>query len=570
MTKQQEMTAYLLAFIKGMKEGGLKNVVISPGSRSTPLALLLHRDPEIKTTVIVDERSAAFCALGMAKALKQPVGVLCTSGTAAANFFPAVCEAKATNIPLLVLTADRPPEARGVGSPQTMDQQKLFGSHIKKFIELALPEATPEMIRYSYWHGANCAYEAMRVPAGPIQINLPFREPLLPDLTFSLDGSFHPKKLVTQIVSKQMPELVPWLSKKGMMIVGKELTPDEAKALLTLATALQWPIIGDPLANLGACQQMSDGYLPHADLIFSGPVPETPEVIWQFGNLPVAKNVMLYLKKHHEAISDYVLIDEEEWRDPLHLGKSFIQIGVLDFCKLVSETLDALPNSPTSDEWLAQWKRTYQKAREVITKELSIDEWSESNASCQLLQAIKSEEALFLANSNAIRFVDRFASRTGESFPIYGNRGVNGIDGLISTAAGIALVRNKRMFVLIGDLALFHDMNALELIRRYHLPVTLIVLNNNGGGIFSFLPQNQLPETDFEPLFGTPLDLELEKVADLYNGHYIQPTSSKEFEQAIVKSRNQRDWTLIEIRGQQQEPVQLWEQMKRRYQEEIG
>lgn len=125
------------------------------------------------------------------------------------------------------------------------------------------------------------------------------------------------------------------------------------------------------------------------------------------------------------------------------------------------------------------------------------------------------------------------------------------------------------MFVLIGDLALFHDMNALELIRRYHLPVTLVVLNNNGGGIFSFLPQNQLSETDFEPLFGTPLDLELEKVADLYNGHYIQPTSSKEFEQAIEKSRNQGDWTMIEIRGQQQEPVQLWEQMKRRYQEEI-
>lgn len=215
MTRQQEMTAYLLAFIKGMKEGGLKNVVISPGSRSTPLALLLHRDPEINTTVNVDERSAAFFALGMAKALKQPVGVLCTSGTATANFFPAVCEAKATNIPLLLLTADRPPEARGVGSPQTMDQQKLFGSHIKKFIELALPEASSEMIRYSYWHGANSAHEATRVPAGPIQINLPFREPLLPDLTFSLDGSFHSKKLVTQIVSKQMPELVPWLSKKG-------------------------------------------------------------------------------------------------------------------------------------------------------------------------------------------------------------------------------------------------------------------------------------------------------------------------------------------------------------------
>ncbi|MDY4306496.1 thiamine pyrophosphate-dependent enzyme [Enterococcus mundtii] len=179
------------------------------------------------------------------------------------------------------------------------------------------------------------------------------------------------------------------------------------------------------------------------------------------------------------------MIDEEEWRDPLHLGTSFIQIGVLDFCKLVSETLDAIP-TPPPDEWLVQWKRAYQKAREVITKELSIDEWSESNASCQLLQAIKSEEALFLANSNAIRFVDRFASPTTESFPIYGNRGINGIDGLISTAAGIALVRNKRMFVLIGDLALFHDMNALELIRRYHLPVTLVVLNNNGGGIFLF------------------------------------------------------------------------------------
>ncbi|WP_206854207.1 2-succinyl-5-enolpyruvyl-6-hydroxy-3-cyclohexene-1-carboxylic-acid synthase [Candidatus Enterococcus mangumiae] len=569
MNQQQEMTAYLLAFIKGMKDGGLNHVVISPGSRSTPLALLLHRDPEIKTMVNVDERSAAFFALGMAKALKQPVGVLCTSGTAAANFFPAVCEAKATNVPLLLLTADRPPEARGVGSPQTMDQQKLFGSYIKKFIEMALPEGTPEMLRYSHWHGANCASEAMRVPAGPIQINFPFREPLLPDLAYSLDDSFHTKQAIAQTASKQAPELADWLSKKGLMIVGKELSPDEAKELVSLATYLQWPIIGDPLANLAACQQVSGAYMPHADLIFAGSVPETPEVIWQFGNLPVAKNVMLYLKKYHQTISDYVLIDDEEWRDPLHLGTSFIQRDITGFCKQVFASATSVNFSPENNEWLDKWKKVRENASQVIAEELALEQWSESNASCQLFQLIHSEEALFLSNSNAIRFVDRFASPVAKSFSIYGNRGINGIDGLISTAAGIVAVKNKRIFVLIGDLALFHDMNALELIRRYHLPITLVVLNNNGGGIFSFLPQNKLEEADFEPLFGTPLNLELEKVTSLYNGYYEQPTSPEEFKQAIEESRKHMEWTLIEIKGEQQEPVQLWEKVKRRYQEAL-
>lgn len=175
MTTKQEITTYLLAFIHGLKEGGLKEVVISPGSRSTPFALLVYRDPDIDCYVNVDERSAAFFAIGLAKGKKEPVGLICTSGTAAANFYPAICEAEASHVPLIVLTADRPPESLGVGAPQTMDQKNLYASHVKKYIEMALPEGGEVFERYSFWHGCESMSTAKKVPCGPVHVNLPFR-----------------------------------------------------------------------------------------------------------------------------------------------------------------------------------------------------------------------------------------------------------------------------------------------------------------------------------------------------------------------------------------------------------
>ncbi|MFR2834506.1 2-succinyl-5-enolpyruvyl-6-hydroxy-3-cyclohexene-1-carboxylic-acid synthase, partial [Enterococcus sp.] len=267
---QQVMTDYLLAAIHGFKAAGIKRAVISPGSRSTPLALLLHRDPEITCWIDVDERSAAFFALGMTKVDLQPTLLLCTSGTAAANYYPAICEAEATNLPLIVLTADRPPELRGVGAPQAMDQQSLYASHVKKMVEMTVPENTPNILKYSFWQAATTTIEALKQPRGPVHLNFPLREPLLPDFTRTCSIQQNIAYLPTQqsLPAAVLTELAPLFMKKGLLVVGESLTPSEAETLHALANHLGWPLVGDPLTNLATCGETSAHFLPQADLIF--------------------------------------------------------------------------------------------------------------------------------------------------------------------------------------------------------------------------------------------------------------------------------------------------------------
>lgn len=571
MTSKQETTGYLLAFIQGLKDGGLTKVVISPGSRSTPLALLLFRDPEIACYIDVDERSAGFFALGLAKGVaKELVGLLCTSGTAAANYYPAICEAKETNHSLVVLTADRPPELREVGAPQTMNQQELYRSHVKKFVELAVPEGSESMQRYSYWQGIQLGYTAQQTPVGPVHANLPFREPLLPDLDFQLEQSFKSEKLTkSETVDQSIPELAKWVEKNGLLIVGNEVSVKEAQMLIQLAEGLGWPIIGDPLTNLATCGRQSENYLKHAELIFASNKMKQPEVVIRFGRLPVTKNVLLYLQKLAIETTTFVLVDEQEqWQDLLHVTNYFLPFTISAFCQsaLAMTSLEKQKDS----SWLKGWKQAEKIAQVVLQKEELIQGFNESSASLKLSELLQSNEQLFLSNSNAIRFVDRYAMSSTTSYSVFGNRGINGIDGIVSTAAGISAATTQRTYLLIGDLALFHDMNGLQMIRSLRLPVTIVLLNNNGGGIFSFLPQKQLDKTDFTPLFETPLSLDFDKVADLYDGQYVKPTSLAEFECAIEKSRVTDSWTLIEVAGNQDEPVHLWQEIIAEYQEKIG
>ncbi|OQO71467.1 2-succinyl-5-enolpyruvyl-6-hydroxy-3-cyclohexene-1-carboxylic-acid synthase [Enterococcus villorum] len=564
MTTKKETTAYLLAFIHGLKQSGLKEIVISPGSRSTPLALLVYRDPKIKCYVNVDERSAAFFALGLAKGTGEPVGLLCTSGTAAANYYPAICEAEATQVPLVVLTADRPPESLGVGAPQTMNQNSLYGSHVKKYLGMAVPEAGETFERYSFWHGCEIVSIAKKSPKGPVHINFPFREPLLPDLTQSFSRTYSRKEIEPEKNGDlEVPELSSWLTKKGLIIVGKELTIAQAQQLLELSELLGWPIIGDPLSNLSSCAKISDNYLAHTDLVFSANQLASPEVIWQFGNLPLSKNLMLYLKKQEVS---YVLIDERaQWKDWLHLGNYFLTIDPMTFCKIIKSAKKCLPHATCDKNWLIYWQEKSKRAHQVIESILTPTTFNESNVSKRLFDLLKQNETLFLSNSNAIRFVDRLAEPAKQAFSIYGNRGVNGIDGIISTAAGVSMSKKHHLFLLIGDLALFHDMNGLQIVKELELSITIVVLNNNGGGIFSFLPQSELETSLFEPLFSTPLNLELKKVADLYHGSYKKPRSMGEFEDMIHQSRESSTWTLIEISGTQKEPVDCWYKMVKEF-----
>lgn len=554
MDYQQTLTKYLLSFINGLKQAGIGQVVISSGSRSTPLSLLINRDPEIKTYLDIDERSAGFFALGLAKQSKTAVALVCTSGSAAANYYPAVCEAEATNVPLVMLTTDRPAELQGVGAPQAMNQQYLYGPHVKKAVELALPEDSSTMLNYSRWQGLTMASCALDAPRGPVQINIPLREPLLPDLDLQL-ASPAPAR---SIPSKRIVDLSPLaklFERPGLIIVGEERTPDEAKQLLKLAQQLQWPIIGDPLTNLATSDYQLPNYLHQADLIFQGSVP-TPQTVLRFGRLPVTKPVAQWLSQQN--VTTILVEDGHQYKDQLEQSNYLLDLNVAEFYAAFQH----LQFKPLSPAWLTQWTKRQQVATTVLSAAPTLREFNHSAIAKTLLSTL-TDQNLFVANSNAIRLIDRLSTSRAQKVQIFGNRGVNGIDGLNSTLAGIAAASSRPATLLIGDLAFFHDLTGLEMIRRYNLPVTIVLLNNNGGGIFSFLSQAKLPAKDFATVFQTPQNLTYRYVAQLYGFAYHQPTKLTEF-QALL---NQPGQQMIEVMDQQAQPVKIWRSLVKEYQQ---
>lgn len=542
------MTSYLRYLIAGLKQGGVRQVVISPGSRSTPLALLVKREKDLQYFVAVDERSAGFLALGLAKSSQQPVVLLCTSGTAAANFYPAICEAEASNVPLVVLTSDRPPELRNVGAPQTMSQNQLYADHVKFFVDMALPESTPLMLRYSFWQGFQLATRAMYDVKGVVHANIPLREPLLPDLTQNTPIDLSLMQTTTQNLVAQG-----WFQKKGMIVLGSERSLAEARLALTLAKHLGWPIVGDPLSQLASCDGETQNYVKQADVIFeeTRDLPEV-EVILRFGKVPVTKNVMFYLR---DSQAVQILVDEtQQWPDYLYRSQYLVAESLTKVAKQI------LQSTPKRDQpYLQAWQNLQKLASQAIDETSEQFAFHESQLAMMLMKTLARGEQLFVANSNAIRLVDRLSGVSENSFQIFGNRGVNGIDGILSTVAGLAMQTKARTYLLVGDLTLFHDMNGLQLLKAYQLPVTIILLNNNAGGIFSFLSQRSLTADDFDPLFATPLDLDFAQVAKTYELAYQKVESEADFEQAMATSRKRTSANMIELTSQAQVPVDFWQ-----------
>ena len=550
------MTSYLRHLIAGLKQGGVRQVVISPGSRSTPLALLVKRESDLQYFVAVDERSAGFLALGLAKSSQQPVALLCTSGTAAANFYPAICEAEASNVPLVVLTSDRPPELRNVGAPQTMSQNQLYADHVKFFVELALPESTPLMLRYSFWQGFQLATRAMTGVKGVVHANIPLREPLLPDLAQNTPIDLSLTQTTTQNLIAQG-----WFQKKGMIVLGSERSLAEARLALSLASHLGWPIVGDPLTQLANSEGDGQNYLKQADVIFdeTRDLPEV-EVILRFGKVPVTKNVMFYLR---DSQAMQILFDEtQQWPDYLYRSQYLIAESLTE---VAQQLLQSTPNR--DQDYLQAWQNLQKLASQAIDETREQFAFHESQLAMILIKTLARGEQLFVANSNAIRLVDRLSGISKVAFSVFGNRGVNGIDGILSTVAGLAMQTKERTYLLVGDLTLFHDMNGLQLLKSYHLPVTIILLNNNAGGIFSFLSQRSLTADDFDPLFATPLDLDFAQVAKTYELAYQKVESEADFEQAIATSRKLTGANMIELTSQAQVPVDFWQSVLSRFKE---
>jgi len=505
-------------------ESGIRHAVVAPGSRSTPMALALVAHPGLDVQVFHDERSAAFAALGIAKVTGVPTLLLCTSGTATANFHPAVMEASHAEVPLVVLTADRPPELQGVGAPQTTDQQRLYGSSVRLFIDAGVPD---DAERHEWRAVARRAHvAAIQERPGPVQMNLPFREPLVgvvtelpPQTTVSRLGKSFSRDTALRTATKgvasvfaataKTPLGTETLSKLSTRLSGRHgvivagARGGSPLKISSLARRLGWPVLADPL---GGCRDDDELSVRHADgWLRDASLAErfTPEVVLRFGALPASKVINTWLRECGAEIiavgMSPFLIDPDR-RVSLHVVTD-PDVMCDDLCNLV-DAADA--------EWSRTWSAAESCARSALAAAMEAGpKLSEPRVARTVADAIPRGSNLVVSSSMPIRDVEWYAAATS-SVRVFANRGVNGIDGVVSTAVGIALGSHAPTTLLIGDVAFLHDSNGLLDVVKREVDVRIVVVDNRGGGIFSFLPQRStLHERQFEQLFGTPHSVDI-------------------------------------------------------------
>jgi 2-succinyl-5-enolpyruvyl-6-hydroxy-3-cyclohexene-1-carboxylate synthase len=530
---------FATTFVDELTRCGIRHACLAPGSRSAAVALAFAEHEGISLHVTLDERSAAFLALGIAKATSAPVPVLSTSGTAAANFTPAVHEANMAGVPLIVLTADRPPELRDTGANQTIDQVKLYGDAVRWFSEVGLPEAqinqgTP------YWRSLACraVAEALGSPPGPVHLNVPFREPLVPvqgEGTYLDTSGARGKRPWTEVrhAPRNLPEheiaaLADELQsvERGLLIAGAGCT--DADAVVRLAGALGWPLLADPLSNSrrGPCAVAAYDHLLRVRSFVDHNFPV--DLIVRIGSLGISKALSSLT-----VSSEEILIDPYgAWRNPT---LSLTRVIVADTAPLLDALAERVQHREPSS-WLRTWTDADTVARKALEEVFEAsEEISEPRLARELVTALPDGSNLLVAASMPFRDVEWY-SMPREGVHFYGNRGANGIDGHVSTALGIALGSGAPTFTLSGDLSLLHDQNGLLAEDKDAVALTFAVANNDGGGIFSFLPQAK-DRRHFERLYGTPHHRDLAKVASLHGCEHVLLEKATDLPAALTRIR---------------------------------
>ncbi|RST76532.1 2-succinyl-5-enolpyruvyl-6-hydroxy-3-cyclohexene-1-carboxylic-acid synthase [Siminovitchia acidinfaciens] len=573
MNWQETLTEYAAGFIEGLARAGVKEVVISPGSRSTPLAMLFVEHKDIQVYMNIDERSAAFFALGLAKASGRPVAILCTSGTAAANYFPAVIEASLSRVPLIILTADRPHELRDVGAPQAIDQLHLFGRYVRWFADMALPECGQEMIKYAKTSAIRAASVSNGLLPGPVHVNFPLREPLVPrlqptpfeyvtDNTLPLVAEGHlniPVEIYKEISTKCS------MAKRGLIVCGNIDKNEFPEAVLSLAKKLGYPILADPLSQLRSGLFEKDMVIDSYDAILKSKEAKEklkPELVIQFGGQPVSKPLSLFLKGIEESAEHLIIDGGGGWRDPNRISTQMIHCDETTFCR----DLQTLAEEKNDETWKNLWFGANRRAKNVIKSYIqTISDIEEGKAVSIICETLPPESTVFIGNSMPIRDMDTFFHTNENNIRLMANRGANGIDGVVSSALGAA-VHHRPLFLLIGDLSFFHDMNGLLAAKMHKININIILLNNDGGGIFSHLPQAEEGET-FELVFGTPTGLNFEHAAMLYNAQYTKVLDWEDLQVSIREAASNEGLNIIEIPTDRANNLQvhreLWEQVSR-------
>ena len=558
-------TALASAFAEELARGGLRQAVISPGSRSTPLAVAFWRQAEIEVTVIVDERSAGFFALGAAQASGEPVALLCTSGTAAANYHPAVCEADESAIPLVVLSADRPPELRGIGAGQTLDQIKIFGSSVRWFCEVGTHAADDDGLLH-YRSVACRALTAARgeVRPGPVHLNLPWREPLAPTPVkgavtatdpLALAGrDRRPLTAVTRIDLEPTAFLLEEMAGhigdaiSGVIVAGRQLDPELREPLAHLARVSGFPILADPTSQLRQGPHDRSHVVAAYDLMlrderFARSV--VPDFVLRFGEMPTSKPLRAWLAA--SDASEIVVDPYGGWNEPSNRAAAILRADPTELASGWAARMEQEPRG-APEAWIAAEAAAQEALGEALTWDSPITEPALHRA---LGAAHRDGDLVYTASSMPIRDQEAFLATDEADVAFLCNRGANGIDGLVSSGIGAAKASGRPTTIVTGDLGLLHDIGGLAALRGVETPVRIVVIDNGGGGIFHFLPQEEaLDGEEFEALLGTSRGVSVEKAAALFDLPHRRLDALGELPEALAAGTG-----LIEVRTDRQTNV---------------
>ncbi len=521
-------TALASAFVEELARSGVRRAVISPGSRSTPLAVALWREPKIECTVVVDERSAGFLALGAALASGEPVAALTTSGTAAANLHPAVCEADESGVPLIALTADRPPELRDIGAGQTIDQIKLYGDAVRWFCEAGTHAADDTGLLHMRSIACRACAEALGPRPGPVHVNLAWRDPLGPEphegdvsatWPLALEGRSQDRPL-TASPRPPVPAPAPLVealaeqvgaNPRGLIVCGRQPDPAFAEPLAALAEATGYPILAEPTSQVRMGPHDRSRVISAYDSVARvAPGALAPGLVLRFGEMPTSKALRGWLATLPEC-PQLVVDATHGWKEPTHQGAAMLRAEPAALARALA---DAVAGSG-DETWGEAWTAAERAAREAL--DAGDGAGGEPAVHGALGELYADGDLVFTASSMPIRDQEAFLRPGPARVRFLANRGANGIDGLVSAGIGAALATGSPTWILTGDLGLHHDSNALASLRHPTTPVRIVVLNNDGGGIFEHLPQAaQLEREEFEALFGTPLGFDVERLAAAY------------------------------------------------------
>ena len=560
MTAPNRNTLWGRAIAAELARSGVETVCVSPGSRSTPLTVAVDEHDDLQTISVLDERSAAFFALGRARRTGAVTPLICTSGTAAANYHPAVIEATQARVPLLLLTADRPPELRDSGANQTIDQEKLFGDAVRWYTNLPEPAPRERALRSVRTDICRAVGTAEGTPAGPVHCNVPFRKPLEPtpvegDVPAGLDplaalGRDEDTPFVgqtggePQLDDRQLRSLGETLSvDRGLLVAGPADPPGlDPEAVMAFAHATGFPIVADPLSGLrfGGHTRVGPvigGYDGFVDTEVTADWPD-PEVVVRLGASPTSKPLRRYLAG--VDAKQFVVDPAGEWREAEFTATELVGADPDRLCGQLAQVV----RSGGSAAWRDRWTAADAAHSEVIDG--AADRLFEGGIVADVVAGLPDPATLVVSNSMPVRDLDRFGPATTASITTVGNRGASGIDGIVSTALGAAHGTTDDVTLVIGDLAVYHDMNGLLAIRRAGVDATVVIINNDGGGIFHRLPIEEF-EPPFTRQFKTPHGLDFEPAGELYGLAFSRVESREAFRERYEAAQASDGSEIIEV-----------------------